>query len=77
LILGLKYQRGKGSRNIGAELVVLRKLSVKRLFLDMFRPLQLKKAQNNGMFECFLVIPTIAAVWPASSHLFVFGGYGF
>jgi hypothetical protein len=43
----------------------------------MFRPLQLKKAQNNGMFECLLGIPTIAVVWPASSHLSVFGGYGF
>jgi hypothetical protein len=30
---------GKGSRNNGAVLAVLRKLSLKRLFLDMFRPL--------------------------------------
>jgi hypothetical protein len=43
----------------------------------MFRPFQLKKAQNNGMFECLLGIPTIAVVWPASSHLFVFGEYAF
>jgi hypothetical protein len=42
----------------------------------MFRPLQLKKAQNNGMFQCLLGICRIAVVWPASPHRFVFCGYG-